>query len=188
MALQSNEVAMTRWFAASVALTLFGMSAANAQEMTEEQLLQIFREHRESLPDLGSPFADAISTGDIFVPAAKSGIISDPAFEFHIEFPFDSAALPEDQVPRLQQLCQVMDGEGVSRLRIVGHADAKGEEAYNDRLSLLRAEEVERYFVNSCGIDAAMFDAIGLGEHQPLNAADPEGAANRRVELQVQAR
>ncbi|EYD75861.1 OmpA/MotB domain protein [Rubellimicrobium mesophilum DSM 19309] len=107
----------------------------------------------------------------------------------HVEFPFDSAALTEDQIPKLQQLCRVMGREEFngSRSRIIGHTDAKGEDAYNDRLSLLRAQEVVRYFVNTCGLDTALFEAMGLGEHQLLDPADPEAAANRRVEFQLEA-
>ena len=126
------------------------------------------------------------TTGNVvYVIPPESGL----QINVHVEFPFDSAALTGDQIPKLQQLCRVMGREEFdsSRFRIIGHTDAKGEDAYNDRLSLLRAQEVVRYFVNDCGLDAALFEAMGLGEHQLLDPADPEAAANRRVEFQLEA-
>lgn len=102
-----------------------------------------------------------------------------------IEFAFDSAALSTDQKPRLDQLCRVMKGSDIARFRIVGHTDSAGTDAYNERLSILRAEEVQRYFVNECGIEPARLEAVGMGERFLFNTADPRAGENRRVEFQA---
>src|SRR5690606_11663523 len=103
----------------------------------------------------------------------------------HISFAFDSAALADDQKPQLVQLCNVMKGSDIQLFRIVGHTDAAGSDAYNEKLSMLRAQEVQRYFVNDCGIDKARLEAIGLGERFLANEADPRSGENRRVEFQA---
>ncbi|WP_243645068.1 OmpA family protein [Rhodovulum euryhalinum] len=102
-----------------------------------------------------------------------------------VEFAFDSAALSPDQKPRLEQLCRVMKASDIARFRVVGHTDASGSDAYNERLSILRAEEVQRYFVTECGIDPARLEAIGMGERFLYNAEDPRAGENRRVEFQA---
>lgn len=103
----------------------------------------------------------------------------------HITFPFDSAVLTPDQKPQLGQLCSVMKASNINLFRIAGHTDASGSDAYNERLSLLRAKEVQRYMVTDCGIDPARLEAIGLGERFLFDKADPKGAENRRVEFQA---
>ena len=70
-------------------------------------------------------------------------------------------------------------------LRIVGHTDASGPAGYNQKLSVLRAEEVQRFFVNDCGIAPDRLQAIGVGEQFPYDDARPAAGANRRVEFQA---
>jgi outer membrane protein OmpA-like peptidoglycan-associated protein len=102
-----------------------------------------------------------------------------------VTFAFDSAALAEDQKPQLRQICNVLDAAGVGTLRIVGHTDAAGPARYNQRLSVLRAEEVQRFFVNDCGIAPDRLQAIGVGEQFPFDDTDPYADGNRRVEFQA---
>jgi outer membrane protein OmpA-like peptidoglycan-associated protein len=68
--------------------------------------------------------------------------------------------------------------------RIIGHPRL-GDRHYNERLSRLRAEEVQRFFINECGIDAGRLEAVGLGERFLLENADPDSDQNRRVEFQA---
>ena len=102
-----------------------------------------------------------------------------------IEFDFDSAVISASQKPKLAQLCEAMKPGDISLFRIAGHTDISGTDAYNEKLSLLRAEEVKRYFVNECGMDASRLEAIGLGERFLFNKDDPKAAENRRVEFQA---
>lgn len=110
---------------------------------------------------------------------------ADLGVNIRIEFGFDSAALTEDQRPKLQKLCNVMKASDINLFRIIGHTDSSGSDAYNERLSRLRAEEVQRYFINDCGIDAKRLEAVGLGERFPLEDTDPKSDQNRRVEFQA---
>lgn len=102
-----------------------------------------------------------------------------------IEFAFDSAALDDAQKPKLQKLCNVMRAADIQLFRIIGHTDASGSDDYNERLSRLRAEEVQRFFVNDCGIAANRLEAVGLGERFLLEDYDPDSDQNRRVEFQA---
>jgi OOP family OmpA-OmpF porin len=73
----------------------------------------------------------------------------------------------------------------IQLFRIIGHTDASGSDDYNERLSRLRAEEVQRFFVNDCGIEASRLEAVGLGERFLLENVDPNSDQNRRVEFQA---
>ncbi len=90
-----------------------------------------------------------------------------------------------DQQPALDQMCRVMKASDIKLFRIMGHTDSAGSDAYNEKLSLLRAEEVKRRLTSDCGIAATRLDAIGLGERFPANATDPKAPQNRRVEFQA---
>lgn len=102
-----------------------------------------------------------------------------------VEFGFDSAALSDEQKPKLQKLCNVMKASDINLFRVIGHTDSSGTDDYNERLSRLRAEEVQRFFINDCGIDAKRLEAVGLGERFLLENYDPKSDQNRRVEFQA---
>ncbi|MEM0937142.1 MAG: OmpA family protein [Pseudomonadota bacterium] len=102
-----------------------------------------------------------------------------------ISFDFDSSALRADQKPKLATLCEAMQSFSEGGFRIVGHTDASGSASYNERLSLLRAEEVKRHLVSDCGISETRLEAVGVGEAFPLDGDDPNADANRRVEFQA---
>ena len=103
----------------------------------------------------------------------------------HIEFGFDSAALDPSQKPKLEKMCIVLQTSPINKIRIVGHTDTKGTEAYNERLSILRAREVARHLNEECGIAASRLETIGLGERFPINPDDSKADENRRVEFQA---
>ncbi len=102
-----------------------------------------------------------------------------------IKFGFDSAALSSEEAPKLEKMCQVLQRSNINLVRIVGHTDTSGTEAYNERLSILRAEEVARHLVDNCGIDPARLETLGMGERFPYNSDDPRADENRRVEFQA---
>lgn len=102
-----------------------------------------------------------------------------------IKFAFDSATLQADQTPVLAQMCRVMKASSGGQFRIVGHTDAAGTAEYNQSLSQVRAEEVRRYLVDDCGIEAGRLEAIGFGERFLYNSVDPKAAINRRDAFQA---
>ena len=69
---------------------------------------------------------------------------------------------------------------------VIGHTDTKGDLAYNDRLSLARAERMREMMVG-LGIPAGRIQAAGRGKRELLvptedNISEPR---NRRVEINV---
>ncbi|WP_146590958.1 OmpA family protein [Puniceibacterium confluentis] len=103
----------------------------------------------------------------------------------HITFGFDSAALAAEEKPKLDTMCAVLKQSDINLVRIVGHTDTSGSDAYNERLSVLRAREVARHLTEECGIDPARLETVGMGERFPYNTDNPRADENRRVEFQA---
>jgi OmpA-OmpF porin, OOP family len=127
------------------------------------------------------PLADEVEAA----PVVFGKLDPEMQVNVHITFDFDSAALRSDQAPKLAQICSVMKSSDIALFRVAGHTDAAGPADYNERLSRLRAEEVQRYLVDTCGIAPARVEAIGLGKRFLFNEDDPRAEENRRVEFQA---
>ncbi len=101
-------------------------------------------------------------------------------------FDFGKAELKADGISKLDSLIARLKGVALDVVIAVGHTDSVGSEAYNNRLSLARAESVKTYLVSK-GVDVKRVRAVGKGNSQPIaDNATPEGRAkNRRVEVEV---
>jgi len=68
----------------------------------------------------------------------------------------------------------------------VGHTDSVGSDAYNQKLSVRRAEAVKAYLVSK-GVEKNRVYTEGKGEKQPVadNKTTQGRAKNRRVEIEV---
>ena len=69
---------------------------------------------------------------------------------------------------------------------ITGHTDNIGSEAFNQKLSEMRAFRVYQYLIKS-GLDEERLEYIGLGETKPFASNDTEKgrAKNRRTEFLI---
>lgn len=165
--------------------------AQSGSELSAEELESLFSTQKTRglviAPSAGA--AAAASTGTAVETAATATdyvpLAKDEQVNIQVSFDFDSAALREDQKPKLATLCEVMKKVDVQMFRIVGHTDASGPADYNERLSLLRAEEVKRHLVTDCGLPESRLQAVGVGEQFPFNEAEPRADENRRVEFQA---
>jgi OOP family OmpA-OmpF porin len=109
-----------------------------------------------------------------------------------IYFGFDNAQLTDQGKAVLNQILDLLNSNTALKLKLLGHADAKGSDEYNRRLSQKRAEEAMRYLA-ARGIPVSRLSSLGLGEKEfvAINSnADgsdsPEGRYfNRRVEYEI---
>lgn len=189
---------LSRFLAPCIAALAMGAAApdparaTDASELSEQQLEQLFRNQRTRglvlAPTTGSAAATQAATAATEAAQERSDYVQfdrDEQVNVRITFDFDSSALREDQKPRLAALCNVMRSIDIERFRVVGHTDAVGSQAYNQRLSLMRAQEVKRYMVNECGIAEERLEAVGVGPDFLYDTEDPRSPANRRVEFQA---
>jgi len=78
------------------------------------------------------------------------------------------------------------DNAAGNQIKITGHTDAIGTDAYNQALSLDRATTVKNYLVSK-GVPAGNITVVGMGEKQPVatNNTAAGRAQNRRVEFEI---
>jgi len=71
------------------------------------------------------------------------------------------------------------------RVRVIGHTDLVGGEAYNDRLGFRRARAVSRYLVQR-GVAPSRIDAVeSRGEREPIIFTEDKERQNRRSLTEV---
>ncbi len=102
-----------------------------------------------------------------------------------IKFASGKATIPPYAFPTLDRVAKILSQYPDAKIRVEGHTDSQGSEAYNQRLSNSRAHSVMLYFVEKQAIDPNKIDSIGYGESKPIaDNGTPEGRArNRRVEI-----
>ncbi len=103
-------------------------------------------------------------------------------------FDFDKAVLKPDGKKQLDDVVEKTKGTDLEVIIAVGHTDSVGTDAYNQKLSIRRAEAVKAYVVSK-GIPADRVYTEGKGESQPVadNKSAEGRAKNRRVEVEVVA-
>lgn len=102
-----------------------------------------------------------------------------------ITFDTNSANLTPSARQSLDVVGQALSSEklAAARFAIEGHADPRGVAAANLKLSQLRAESVRNYLADTAHIDRARLEAVGKGDRELMNKANPEAPENRRVTI-----
>jgi len=85
----------------------------------------------------------------------------------------------------LDELAQYLQDNPTNTLRIVGHTDNVGSDAYNLNLSQQRADAVKTYLLQKGVPPNVIIESLGMGEASPIASNDTsEGRdENRRVEF-----
>jgi OOP family OmpA-OmpF porin len=110
--------------------------------------------------------------------------VSDIRFEFNESNPVDEGT------KYMEELVRILNAFPDVKLTVNGYADSRGDEGYNLKLSMARAQAVAGY-LNQKGDFSPRITINGFGEKDPVarnttpeGRDDPEGRRfNRRVEL-----
>lgn len=102
-------------------------------------------------------------------------------------FDFDSSVVPESSGQTLESVINFTKVCSWRRLVVTGHTDRSGSDAYNNALSVRRAQAVAVQ-LEAKGMPAGVLDVSGKGESEPkVPTMDGErNPTNRRVEITVQ--
>lgn len=104
----------------------------------------------------------------------------------NVLFDFDKSDLTPAAKAQLDTLMDKLRNADVVSIRVIGHTDSKGSDAYNQALSERRASSVAAYLLSQ-GLAPNKLTSEGRGESEPVadNASDEGRGENRRVELHI---
>ena len=130
-------------------------------------------------PGCGAPAAAPKAAA----PVAAASKVTYAADAF---FDFDKSVVKPAGKAKLDDLVAKVKGINLEVIIAVGHTDSIGSDAYNQKLSVRRAEAVKAYLVSK-GIEKNRIYTEGKGEKQPVasNKTKEGRAKNRRVEIEV---
>lgn len=102
----------------------------------------------------------------------------------NVTFAFDSANLDPKFYPVLNNVSDTLKQYNQTVVEVAGHTDSVGSDAYNQKLSVDRANSVANYFMGQ-GLLRDRFIVTGAGKTRPIASNDTEAgrAENRRVEI-----
>ncbi|GAB2919458.1 OmpA family protein [Paraburkholderia jirisanensis] len=105
-----------------------------------------------------------------------------------VTFDTNSYAIKPSFQPVLAQVAQTLNQNPEVIAQVVGHTDSTGQPAYNQTLSVNRAESVTSMLAQQ-GVAAQRLSATGMGANQPIadNNTEAGRAQNRRVEIYLRA-
>jgi outer membrane protein OmpA-like peptidoglycan-associated protein len=123
------------------------------------------------------PAAAAAGTAAAAAQPARASIL--------VTFVTSSADLTGDAKRALDVLAAAMKSEKLASVKftIEGHADPRGNEEHNLKLSQSRAESVRAYLTSSHGLAADRISAVGKGSSALMNPSEPAAPENRRVTI-----
>lgn len=101
-------------------------------------------------------------------------------------FDFDKSVLKPEGKAKLDDLANKVKAINLEVVIAIGHTDSIGSDAYNQKLSVRRAESVKAYLVSK-GVEPNRIYTEGKGEKQPVasNKTKEGRQKNRRVEIEV---
>jgi len=142
---------------------LAGAGIGNYMEKQEAALQQQF-----AASDSASIRRDA----DVLAVTFKSDVLFDSG----------SSALKAGAYQEINRVSQVLTQYPETRIMIAGHTDGDGSEAFNQDLSVRRAEAVRSALVSQ-GVSSSRITTMGFGETQPV--ADNNTAAGKQLNRRV---
>ena len=112
-------------------------------------------------------------------------------------FGFDKSTIRPEGRSALDTFAAEIRGASFDIITVEGHTDRLGTPAYNQKLSIERADAVKAYLVSTGGIEASKVSIVAKGESEPVTQGiDCQGKAatakliaclqpDRRVEIEV---
>ncbi len=150
-----------------------GPSAANPEQAADEAFVNSIRDRD----------ARSLSVGE--VDHLDKIVSHSQNVDAELKFAYNSAALVGKDKEIADELGQALSNPSLKdqTFLIMGHTDAKGSNAFNQKLSDRRAVAVKDFLVKKYNVPAERLVPVGYGETHLKNGEDPNAAENRRVQV-----
>ncbi|HLY58093.1 MAG TPA: OmpA family protein [Stellaceae bacterium] len=108
-----------------------------------------------------------------------------PAISLNVQFMLGSAELTPEAKSVVKTLAAAINSDQLTgyKFQVEGHTDSTGTPDGNMVLSQARANAVRDDLISEYNVSGDRLVAVGKGQNEPLDAANPEAAANRRVQI-----
>jgi outer membrane protein OmpA-like peptidoglycan-associated protein len=182
-------------------MALAALLAAGGAHAQQERVLREGQVTQEALIDALAPAAAASAPADdqprtrswkpgvrptAAAAAGTAAAAAQPArASILVTFVTGSAELTGDAKRALDVLAGAMKSEKLASVKftIEGHADPRGNEDANVKLSQSRAESVRGYLTSAHGLAADRINAVGKGSSALMKPSEPAAPENRRVTI-----
>jgi OOP family OmpA-OmpF porin len=120
------------------------------------------------------------------VPPKPKPVAEKVTLAADVLFDFDKSVVKPAGKAKLDELATKVRAINLEVVIAIGHTDSIGSDAYNQKLSVRRAESVKAYLVSK-GVEPNRIYTEGKGEKQPVasNKTKDGRQKNRRVEIEV---
>ncbi|MVT11291.1 OmpA family protein [Chitinophaga tropicalis] len=104
----------------------------------------------------------------------------------NLQFATAKAEIAASSLSSLDKMASLLKAHPGWHLKLSGHTDNEGSEAFNQTLSEKRSEAVKQYLVEK-GVPAEKITTIGYGQTKPIATNNSKAAKekNRRVEMEI---
>jgi len=125
-------------------------------------------------------------TKDVVVDRYIMELSKDVLVLVGVNFEFDKSALLPESYPVLDKSVKLLSDKPDINVEIQGYTDYVGTAAYNQELSVERAQVVKTYLVSK-GIAENRLTAVGYGKNNPVddNKTEEGRAMNRRIVFKI---
>ncbi|MEE9614960.1 MAG: OmpA family protein [Thermodesulfobacteriota bacterium] len=112
---------------------------------------------------------------------ARSRDVLTATFKSDVMFDLNSSALKPGANAELDRVARILNQYPETVIRVEGHTDASGPEAYNQKLSERRADAVKNALTQR-NVNPQRIATVGFGESMPISSS---AAMNRRVNIVI---
>ncbi|MEK8051502.1 OmpA family protein [Ideonella sp. DXS22W] len=175
-------------------LALWTATAVQAQKAPAAPLLKASQVTEDALVDaleINPPPSEAAASGAMrsIRPSLRPGAATKPPgpgkASLLITFATGSAEITPETVQVLEKVAKALQSDRLAgfAFRVEGHADPRGGEDLNQKLSAERAQAVVSYLTTKLGVLPERLSSVGKGASELLNPQKVDAPENRRVTI-----
>lgn len=179
--------------AATLAFLLTTPAHAQAQKVPGAPVLKASQVTEDALVDaleIAPPPSEAASGATRSIrPSMRPGVPAKPPgpgkASLLITFATGSAEITPETVQVLEKVAKALQSDRLAgfAFRVEGHADPRGGDELNQKLSAERAQAVVSYLTGKLGVLPERLSSVGKGASELLNAQKVDAPENRRVTI-----